>query len=387
MLVNTLPQVEQIEPKKYAFGLFHGRDMMICSKDLACENKSSHHKLQNHKDHVLLNSSSKNTQKRKFDQYKIDGKFATSNEHIGIEKHSSENVKDQTRNPTLSLSCSTPSDGKRVILQGTQEYGFLAQNAKVELCGVCTQDYSHLSNYFDDSIKESSNLMNRANLNIQIRDLMVDSSYSGRTETSIIETPKTKDIDLIQSLKKFLPSRDNHLPRPVIPIGPRFQAEIPKWEGTTDIKKYNSNDYLKWLGTQIWPMPSLSETNAESIGKGRPDSCSCDNPESVDCVKKHVAEARECLKSKIGNAFLSWKFDEMGEDVSKSWTTEEQMKFDSLVKSYLLLNHTKFWKLAMEYFPSKSMKCLINYCYNVYIPRWMSIETRSSFGAVDCEPE
>jgi hypothetical protein len=57
-----LPQVEQIELKKYAFGLFHGRDMMICSEDLACENKSSHHKLQNHKDHVLLNSSSKNTQ-------------------------------------------------------------------------------------------------------------------------------------------------------------------------------------------------------------------------------------------------------------------------------------------------------------------------------------
>jgi hypothetical protein len=77
----------------------------------------------------------------------------------------------------------------------------------------------------------------------------------------------------------------------------------------------------------------------------------------------------------------------MGEDVSKSWTTEEQMKFDSLVKSYLLLNHTKFWKLAMEYFPSKSMKCLISYYYNVYIPRWMSIETRSSFGAVDYEPK
>jgi len=323
-------------------------------------------------------------QKRKPDQNKNDGKFATSYELIDTVKHGCENVQERRRHPTLGLSCPSPRDGKRIIVQGVQNYNFPPQNGKEEFCGVCTQDYSHLSD-FNDSIMGSGYPMNQVNLNIHVRDLMDENSYCS-TKTSIKKKPKKEDMDLVHSPKNFLASRGNHLPRPVIPIGPRFQAEVPKWEATTNKNKSNNDDCLKWLGTQIWPMPSLSKTNAKGIDEGRLDSCSYDNPESIDCVQKHIGKARECLKFKPGTAFSSWKFDDMGEDVSKSWTMEEQKEFESLVKLNPQSSSTKFCNLAMKYFPSKSMKSMINYYYNVYIPRCMSIDGRSSFGGIDREP-
>ncbi|XP_073222251.1 uncharacterized protein [Cicer arietinum] len=397
--------------ENYALGMFDGKDTMIWSRDQAfkpLDKKSPQHKLQNQKAkaHVLLKSSSNNSKKRKLEHYINDDEFANSYELITKEKYGSENVKDQRRN-----SCSTLSNRKRTSFQETQECGVLAQTEKAEFCGISMEDYSHLDDT-NDSIKESSYIMNQKSLNIQARDLMPSSSYSSTTNISIMEKQKMEfvkilvdevfidsmtshslyskdaDVKLIQSSKNFLPARSNHLPRPVIPVGPRFQAEVPKWDGTTNLKQCNSDDCLKWLGTQIWPMPEVSKTNAIGIGKGRLDSCSCHNPKSVDCVQKHVSEARECLKLVIGTAFSSWKFDDMGEDVSKSWTMEEQTAFESLVKSNPLSSDTKFWKLKMKkYFPSKSMKCMINYYYNVYIPRCMSKATRSPFGAFDGEPK
>lgn len=360
---------------------------MIWSKDLfnPGEKKSSHHSLQsqNHKDHMLLNSSnSKNRQKRKLDQNHNDDKCATSYEIIDTMKHGGEIVQERIRHPTLGLSCPSPRDGKRIIIQGLQKYDFPPQNGREEFCGISAQDYSHLSD-FNDSIKGSGYLMNLVNLDIHVKDLMDDNSYYCSPKTPIKKKPKKEDMDIIHSPKTFLASRGNHLPRPVIPIGPRFQAEVPKWEAKTNVNKSNNDDCLKWLGTQIWPM---SKTNAKGIDEGRLDSCASDNPESVDCIQKHIGEARECLKFKSGTVFSSWKFDDMGEDVSKSWTIEEQKEFESLVKLNPQSSGTKLCNLAMRYFPSKSMKSIINYYYNVYIPRCMSIDRRSSFGGVDRKP-
>jgi len=49
-------------------------------------------------------------------------------------------------------------------------------------------------------------------------------------------------------------------------------------------------------------------------------------------VKIHISEAREVLKLEISATFLSLKIDEMEEEVSGSWTLEEDKKFESLVK-------------------------------------------------------
>jgi hypothetical protein len=191
-------------------------------------------------------------------------------------KYGSENAKHQRRNSSSHLSCSRKSYGEKTISQGRQEY------VSPAFCGHCTQDYFHVSD-FDDYMKGPKYGMN-------FRDLKASNSYSYSSETSIEEKPNEEDIYIIDSLKNFLPSTGNHLSRSVIPIGPRFQAEVPKWEATTNIKQYNNDYCLKWLGTQIWPMPFVCKTTAKDIGKGMLDSCLCFTPELVNCVEKHIGE-------------------------------------------------------------------------------------------------
>jgi len=176
-------------------------------------------------------------QRRKFDQYVCDDIFTTSFELISRQKYGSENVKDERKSPSSPLSCSTSSE-------------------------MCIEEYSQLSDS-EDSIKGPSYPINQGGLKIQPRDLMASSRNSLSTKSSLKDKPKMKfvegsrsfvdenfvdskyslsvsstyeDLELAFPNKKFLPSRGNHLPRLVIPIGPRFQAKVPKWERVSQIK-------------------------------------------------------------------------------------------------------------------------------------------------------
>ncbi|MED6210113.1 hypothetical protein PIB30_061067 [Stylosanthes scabra] len=238
------------------------------------------------------------------------------------------------------------------------------------------------------SLSKMSNPMIKWNSKSHSEDLVTSSSCTNSTATlSHDETnPEFWNEVSSEALHSTELKEDEELdpPRFVIPIGPRFQAEVPRWEGTTTQRQRNC-DNMKWLGTQDWPIPEITQSNRMCVGKGRPDSCSCDDPGSIDCVEKHINESRERLELEIGKTFSRWEFDEMGKDASKSWTLEEQKEFESLARSNLQSDETNFWDLAREHFPNKSMKSLINYYYNVYIPRRMSMETRSSSNAVDSD--
>ncbi|TKY65889.1 AT-rich interactive domain-containing protein 2 [Spatholobus suberectus] len=368
-VMNTLHSDGTTRHEKHPFG----------SKDFAlepCNKKSFHQRLHNQMHHTVLNPNAKCT-KRKLDQYMNDHKFVTALGLITREKCGNQNA----------------------IL-----------SEKIEHCSICRQYYPHLGD--PDAFIEGPNSMKQGNLKNHCKDLVTTSSYTNSTETSIKEKPTKKLWKAMKSLvnedfdnssetshslksknegmelnqpQNNLSSKDNHIPRPVIPIGPNFQAEVPKWEGTTYVTHQNIDDDLKWFGIQIWPRSDSSKNNTKGIGEGRPDSCCCEFPGSLDCVKLHISEARELLKLEIGTTFSSWKFDEMGEEVSESWTLEEQKEFESLVKLNLLSNGKNFWKLVMDHFPSKFMKCMVNYYHNVYIPRRLSMETRSSYDVVDSD--
>ncbi|KAK7294643.1 hypothetical protein RJT34_17533 [Clitoria ternatea] len=348
--LNTLPSKGTTTKHEiHAFGSSDGRDTLLWSEGLAFEpfnKKSSRQSHWNHmhKIHVPLNPNAKcPKRKRKSNKYTNGDKCASTLGLITKEKYGNQND----------------------ILNN------------VEQCSLSKQDYSHLSDS-DESI-EGSKSNKQGNLKNHPNDIGNGSHCNNNIETSI---KKTFESLVNEDLK------DNHTLRAVIPIGPRFQAEVPKWDDTTNTRHHNSDDDAKWLGIKLWPIPDINmQYNGNGIGEDNPYSCPCEFPGSVDCVKLHVSERRELLKLEIGTTFSSWRFDEMGEDVSKTWTLVDQEEFESLVKLNPLSSDTNFWKLAKKHFPSKSMRCMVNYYHNVYIPRRLSMETRSSCGGVDSDDD
>jgi len=64
----------------------------------------------------------------------------------------------------------------------------------------------------------------------------MDDRYFTDGKTSLPLSSTEEDMELVRSLNNILTVRCNYLPKPIIPIGPRFQAKIPKWEGGTGKK-------------------------------------------------------------------------------------------------------------------------------------------------------
>lgn len=173
---------------------------------------------------------------------------------------------------------------------------------------------------------------------------------------------------------------DDYKLKPVIPIGPRFQADVPEWRGPI----LNESESSKWLGTVIWPMKDTTKEIDECvIGKGRSDYCCCTTPGSILCVKYHIGEETTRLQTVLGPAFQKWKFDQMGEAAAKPWKQSDQQRLTQLMKSNPLSECQDSIKLALECFPLKSKKDIVEFYFNVYIPRRMSMQTRSGYMMVN----
>lgn len=194
---------------------------------------------------------------------------------------------------------------------------------------------------------------------------------------------------------------DESFKKAAVPVGPRFQAELPDWIGPPGkhilANKEKESDGSKWLGTQVWPIkdeaaPPL-ETDAKEtmedvgIGKGRPNFCHCESSGSVDCVRRHVADEKIKLQSELGPAFREWRFDEMGEEVANKWTLQEQREFESIVKRNPLSKGKSFLKAAMASLLSHNSHSILNYYFNVHLPRRIRKETSSGFETAATDDE
>ncbi|PIN17217.1 hypothetical protein CDL12_10130 [Handroanthus impetiginosus] len=158
----------------------------------------------------------------------------------------------------------------------------------------------------------------------------------------------------------------------VIPIGPRFQAELP-----APIE--NESDTSRWLGTVVWPLKTMIRNkNTIAVGRGRTDICNCQVPRSSECVKRHVFEQKMKLQKEFGLAFNDWKFDQMGEEAAKSWTLEERKKIESIVK-----RSKSFMDLALKALPNLSRESIVNYYFNIIVPRKIGSKTRAGFLPAD----
>ncbi|KAK1354515.1 AT-rich interactive domain-containing protein 2-like [Heracleum sosnowskyi] len=212
---------------------------------------------------------------------------------------------------------------------------------------------------------------------------MEDSSNSSNLEESRYDG----SVSQLNRSVKFL---DDQFERMAVPVGHHFQANVPEWNGPSgDVSVIGGFDISRWLGTKVWPIERQNvKATSRAVGKGRPSSCSCASPGSTNCVRHHILEKRRAyilekrrlLQSDLGPLFHIWKFDEMGEEVSKSWTVKEQECFDLIAK-----RKPNFLQNAMKAFPFKSKEDITSYYFNVFIPRLMSSQTRSLPKEVDID--
>lgn len=179
-----------------------------------------------------------------------------------------------------------------------------------------------------------------------------------------------------------------------IPIGPNNQAIVPDWHGAENsgngdtISVEVDLDESRWLAMQVWP-PKVGKSvvNKDRIGKGRPDGCRCSVPGSIECVRSHIREERNKLKAELGSAFFTWRFDDMGEDASTSWTPEEERKFRALVRLNPVSLEKNFWNHLSACFPSKSMEMLVSYYFNVFVLRRRTLQNRVKPEEIDSDDD
>ncbi|KAL0297615.1 UNVERIFIED_CONTAM: AT-rich interactive domain-containing protein 2 [Sesamum radiatum] len=168
-----------------------------------------------------------------------------------------------------------------------------------------------------------------------------------------------------------------------VSLGPLFQAEVPEWTGV------HAESDSKWLGTRMWA-PEDGDGNStnqlDRIGKGRQQQCNCPFPNSVECVRFHIAEKRFKLKQELGLLFYRWRFDRMGEEVSLSWTEEEEKRFKDMMRSYAAFSN-KFWNTALRFLPSKTREKLVSYYFNVFLVQRRSYQNRVTPKDIDSDDD
>ncbi|PSS11390.1 AT-rich interactive domain-containing protein [Actinidia chinensis var. chinensis] len=171
-----------------------------------------------------------------------------------------------------------------------------------------------------------------------------------------------------------------------VSVGPLFQAEVPEWTGVVP------DSDSKWLGTMMWPPPQNGKHNSpvemDPIGEGRRDSCSCQLPGSVRCIRFHIAEKRMKLKLELGSLFYHWRFDRMGEEVSLSWTIAEEKRFKDMVRLKPPSLNKFFWDIqVLKFFPTKTREQLVSYYFNVFLVRCRTYQNRVTPKDIDSDDD
>ncbi|XP_018460549.1 uncharacterized protein LOC108831504 isoform X2 [Raphanus sativus] len=170
-----------------------------------------------------------------------------------------------------------------------------------------------------------------------------------------------------------------------VPIGSDHQADIPECVKDKVRDAVDDNEeQVMMMGKCVIPMPD-SET--DEIGKGRKE-CVCMDKGSIRCVQQHITENREALFETIGyERCLELGLGEMGEEVAGKLTEDEEDLFHEVVYSNPVSLDRDFWKELKSAFPSRTMKEIVSYYFNVFILRRRAVQNRSRSLDIDSDDD
>ncbi|KAM0824306.1 hypothetical protein ACQ4PT_070288 [Festuca glaucescens] len=163
-------------------------------------------------------------------------------------------------------------------------------------------------------------------------------------------------------------------------------ADVPDWTGKTPLL-YDEPHALRFLGQPLLPPESNEALDADTIGKGRPDKCSCQLPGSVACVRFHVMEKRIKLKHELGSAFYAMGFDRVGEDAALTWRKDEEKKFNAIIQNNLPSSKYRFFEKVFAAMGSKEKKGIVSYYHNVFQVRRRAYQNRLTPNDVDSDDD
>ncbi|KAK6261706.1 hypothetical protein QUC31_007522 [Theobroma cacao] len=184
-------------------------------------------------------------------------------------------------------------------------------------------------------------------------------------------------------------------PRKQVLAGPNYQADIPEWDSQvarntsndTDASETAADRYEnKLMGTCIIPMPAFeSSAYDDKVGSGRSD-CSCEDKDSIRCVRQHIMEAREELRKSLGHEkFVELGFCDMGELVTMKWSEEEEQLFHKVVFSNPASLGRNFWDSLVSVFPYRTKEDIVSYYFNVFMLRKRSEQNRCESMSIDSD--
>lgn len=192
----------------------------------------------------------------------------------------------------------------------------------------------------------------------------------------------------------------NYPPRKPVAIGPDHQADLPilryrsfpscRQGDIPDASALNGHSLTdedncgKWTGHCVVPMPDSSSL-VEPFGRVKTD-CHCLDEGSIRCVRRHVMEARDELRSSLGSErFEELGLQDMGEHVASGWTEEEELLFNDVVIANPPSSGKNFWDNLPLAFPTKSSKELVSYYFNVFMLRKRAEQNRCDSVNVDSD--
>ncbi|XP_048127156.1 uncharacterized protein LOC125312611 [Rhodamnia argentea] len=157
---------------------------------------------------------------------------------------------------------STSTTGVSTSIEGYQEEQSNSYSAP------STVDLVSPSVVMDESVHDDSSSNSWSQQEMASRNQLLEDPTDEADGLDFSDADEESSVTIRRRVFSLLYLDDEYPPRPMVPIGPGFQAEIPAWGGTCTKNNYNTSESTEYTGTRVWPIEDgIHETLLVSNGQ------------------------------------------------------------------------------------------------------------------------